>query len=193
MAENLDSQMEIEALLPFYVNGTLDEDERARVDDAIGANSGLRTQVEALRQIRASVRATETEHSPGEFGRARLMRDIERDTRNSSSRPMPGALLAASIVAATVALGSILFVSRGGVDYQQASGGAVSQQFTVAFRPDASEREISDMLLEYGLGIVSGPSAVGLYRLDPGTPDDIEALFSELQKRVDVVESIQLE
>lgn len=193
IADDLEDRDEIEPLLPFYLNGTLDEDEQARVEAALSTNAELRIELEALRQIRASMRATGSEHSPGEFGLARLMREIDRESRRSSFRSMPGALLAASIVAAAVMVVGVLSISRRDVGYQQAAGDSRTQQFTVAFRPDASEREISELLLNYGLGIVEGPSAVGLYRLDFGPESDIEALLTVLRNRVDVVESIQLE
>ena len=193
IADDFEDRVEIESLLPFFLNGTLDGDEQKRVETALSTNAELRIELEALRQIRANMRATDSEHSPGEFGLARLMREIDRESRSSSFRSMPGTLLAASIVAAAVMVVGVLSISRRDVGYQQASGDSRTQQFTVAFRPDASEREISELLLNYGLGIVEGPSAVGLYRLDFGPESDIEALLSVLRNRVDVVESIQLE
>ncbi|WP_040817997.1 anti-sigma factor family protein [Litoreibacter arenae] len=193
MADNLDNQIEIESLLPFYLNGTLDENEQARVEDALRTNAELRMEIEALRQVRANMHASVSEHSPGEFGLARLMRDIDKEHRSSPFRPALSTLLAASIVAAAVIFVGVSFVFRDDEGYKQASGDSRTQQFTVAFRPDASEREISELLMEYGLGIIEGPSAVGLYRLASRSESDFELLLSELRKRVDVVESIQLE
>lgn len=193
MVNSLDDRTEIETLLPFYVNGTLDPQERARIEGALDTDGDLRTQVAALQQVRAKLHETEREHSPGEFGLARLMRDIDKETRSTGYLPKQGALLVASVVAAAITIGSVLFITRSDVGYQQASGGAVKQRFSVAFQPDAPQKEISRLLLEFGLEIVEGPSAIGLYRLDPGRNDDLEAILSELRSRTDLVESIQLE
>ena len=193
MVNTMDDRIEIETLLLFYVNGTLDAQERARIEGALDTDSNLRMQVATLQQVRANMHETEREHSPGEFGLARLMRDIEKETRSTGYLPKQGALLVASVVAAAVAIGSALFITRGDVGYQQASGGADRQRFAVAFQPDAPEQAISQLLLEFKLEIVEGPSAIGLYRLDPRRNDDLETLLSELRSRIDIVESIQLE
>ena len=188
-----DDQIEIESLLPFYVNGTLNGHERARIEVALGADGDLRTQVAALKQVRASMNETDGEQSPGQFGLARLMRDIDKDTKSTDYRPKQSGLLAAAVVAVAVAIGGALFVSRSDVGYQQASGGADTQHLSVAFQPDAPQLEVSQLLLEFGLGIVEGPSAIGLYRLDPGRNGDLVALLFEIRSRIDLVESIQLE
>lgn len=187
-------RIEIETLLPFYANRTLDADERRRVDTALSADENLRAEASALERIRQTLQAEQTDHSPGEFGLARLMRDIEREKTQSTPVRNYRSLMAASVVAAAVALGGLIYVQQGEDTYRQASGGdAQSQRLTVAFRQDATERDISGLLIEYGLEIVEGPSAIGLYRLDPGANGDIEALLSELDARSDVIESIEME
>ncbi|MEL6204908.1 MAG: hypothetical protein AAFR47_06310 [Pseudomonadota bacterium] len=73
------TQNEIEALLPFLANGTLEGSERTAVEGAVAADPKLDLELSALRAVRERMRAEEIQHSPGTFGLARLMRDVERE------------------------------------------------------------------------------------------------------------------
>jgi anti-sigma factor RsiW len=186
---------EIEALLPFYVNGTLRGDERASVEAALDDDARLRDEVEALGHIRQSMRDIDMGHTPGEFGLARLMRDIDRaaPARQPVVRSRPALLpwgLAAAAAIALVAVGLGRFGFEESAPYTQASGGADETFLTLAFQPEASQAQVSDLLLEYGLVIVDGPSAIGLYRVDPGQGRDVAALAAELRDREEVIESV---
>ncbi|MGI1663682.1 hypothetical protein ACRDNQ_15695 [Palleronia sp. KMU-117] len=200
MAAVAGNMPEIESLLPFYVNGTLRGDERTGVEAALAADARLRREADALGQIRGAMRDLDTGPTPGEFGLARLMRDIDR----AAPRPAPKLAsprrvttllpwgLAAAAAIALVAVG----LGRFGVDpdasYRQASGDAATSTLTLAFQPEATQAAVSDLLLEYGLVIVDGPSAIGLYRVAPADGRDLAALAAELRDRQEVVESVDL-
>ena len=92
--------------------------------------------------------------------------------------------LAASL-AALLVQGVIFW--RGDIGVGLASGGSKGT-ITVAFQPDATEREIRDLLTELDLQIVSGPSSLGLYRLKgDGSATALQALMS----RGNIVESAE--
>ncbi len=195
MAAMAVNRTEIEALLPFYVNGTLRGDERASVEAALDDDARLRDEAAALGHIRQSMRDIDMGHTPGEFGLARLMRDIDRaaPARQPAVR-RPSALLpwglAAAAAIALVAVGLGRFGFQESAPYTQASGGADETFLTLAFQPEASQAQVSDLLLEYGLVIVDGPSAIGLYRVDPGQGRDLAALAADLRDREEVIESV---
>jgi len=198
MAGLADSRQELEALLPFYVNGTLASEERARLEAALREDAKLRDQARTLEELRTTMHDTDYGQSPGEFGLARLMRDIDRAEAASTSvgTARRHALLPWGLAVAASA--ALLAVSLGwvGTDqtapYLQASGDADGSYLTVAFQPDASQSEVSNLLLEQGLVIVDGPSALGLYRLAPGDGRDIEALAADLRAQDELVESVDL-
>ena len=80
------SSDEIEALLPFLANGTLDGDELQEVTAAVAADPQLAFQLAALRGIRDTMQSEGVGSSPGEFGLARLMRDVRSEQSHDPSK-----------------------------------------------------------------------------------------------------------
>ncbi len=183
------SRDDIEALLPFYANGTLEGADRAAVEAALETDAGLRADLAALQAIRQTMQAEEVA-SPGDFGLARLMRDVEAETpvtappaaANDNVVPVTRLRLwqTAAAVILAVGLGVNLLPGPGDAPetgrsiatdeaptaeegFSLASGGA--PDFTIAFAPDAREAEIRALLLQAGVEITQGPSALGLYGL----------------------------
>lgn len=155
---------EIQALLVFLANGTLEGAERARVEAAVAADPALQAELAVLREIRGRMHEEAAPQSPGDFGHARLMRDLDREVR--TQRPNR---LWQGVAAAAVALMVLQFaLTRSGDDVRLADGGVETQAgpvMTVAFAGTATEAEIRALLIELDLSIVSGPSALGLYRV----------------------------
>lgn len=183
------SRDDIEALLPFYANGTLEGADRAAVEAALETDAELRADLAALQAIRQTMQAEEVA-SPGDFGLARLMRDVEAETpvtappaaANDNVVPVTRLRLwqTAAAVILAVGLGVNLLPGPGDAPetgrsiatdeaptteegFSLASGGA--PDFTIAFAPDAREAEIRALLLQAGVEITQGPSALGLYGL----------------------------
>jgi len=180
---------DLNALLPFHANGTLEGAELAAVDAALQTDADLRAELAALQAIRATMQSEEMQ-SPGDLGLARLLRDVEAE---SAIVPAPVAAndnvvpiarlriwqIAAAVVLA-VGLGLNMLPDAGRAPEMEsamsedaapaaeqgfalASGG--SADFTVIFAPDATEAAIRALLLEAGVEITGGPSALGLYGL----------------------------
>jgi anti-sigma factor RsiW len=197
----------IPELVPFYVNGTLSSEECALVERVLAEDPQLRDSARALARLRSLMQAQEPERSPGPLGRARLMRDIERQENarvedslravppRRYSSPFPS-VLAAAVVAGLFALGVGWFSQTDTSPYQLASGGSVAEVrgpvLTIAFRPDATEAEIAALLRELRLGIVAGPTALGLYRIQAGESADLTELAARLRAAPQVVESVGL-
>ncbi|MGI3164620.1 zf-HC2 domain-containing protein [Pseudooceanicola sp. 200-1SW] len=184
---------EIEALLPFYANGTASAEERAAVEAALAEDPRLEIELAALLAIREGMQAEEVQ-SPGAFGLARLMRDVEDTAQlapaaNSATAPRPRLWQAVAAVAVVALLGQSLWLgTRGGeAGYGLAGGGEGG--FVVAFDPDAPEGEIRTLLLSLGIEIAGGPSALGLYRLIPPASENPEALLALLRSS-DLVEDV---
>jgi hypothetical protein len=86
------------------------------------------------------------------------------------------ALLLALAVAFTVGEDT----DTGPGDYEVVSG-AVSGDYTITFRPGATEAQIRSLLLENRATIIAGPSAIGLYTI--ALDDDVDA--SEIAGRLE--------
>ena len=191
-----------EELLPFFVNGTLEGAEQNMVADRLMADPELAEQAETLRAIRAQMQDVVPEYSPGAFGLARLMREIEAEAPVSAPAPTAVSVVrdrrpAFAALAAVVALVAVVSDSvllrpdaSAPVYYEQASGDAGDAVLTLAFRPDATQADMTDLLLTYGLVVVDGPSALGLYRVQSLDSADLDALAAELSLQTQIIESV---
>lgn len=187
---------EIEELLPFLANGTLEGDEKARVEDAVQNDAGLAGELAALIAMRDTMKAEEGTQSPGEFGHARLMRALENEMPEQmapsqaapkQSRPLFWQIAAAVLCAAL--LGQAVWNSGADDgDYTLAGGGEAA--LTVTFNPDATEDQIRNLLLDAGVEIVGGPSALGLYELAPLDDVPLDEAVSVLEDNLEILESI---
>jgi anti-sigma factor RsiW len=203
------SRDELELRLPFHVNGTLSEDEAREVEAWLAQDDAARAEAEGLAAIRAGMQAEDV-RSPGEFGFARLMREVGREAAapvpasgvssvaapaaaNSARRPWLWQAVAAVAVAALV--GQVLIDRPGapGAGFELAGAPPAAEvagpALVVAFAPGATEAEIRALLLDAGSEIVAGPSALGLYRL---ASDDPEAALAVLRGAT-IIESVTTE
>ena len=193
----------LELLLPWYVNGTLEAEERRQVEAYLESNSDARDEVALLRELRQQVKDEKIENSPGELGLQRLKREIKQAgaqpggadrmtgrtvTVASFWRPLAVAACLAVVVQAGVMVG---LGGWPGSDVEIASGtaGLTPPVLQVTFEPGATEQEIRDVLQSAGASIADGPTALGVYNLrlvDAGTTTVDEALAT-LRARADVV------
>lgn len=194
MSNAEEQRIEIQKLLPFWLNGTLSEDEHELVAAALASDTELEKEVEILESIQNVIRSEVIEWSPGEMGLARLRRDIGSNWRGGAASLLARSrygLLAASAVLALVG-GIALFMSQNREPiYLQASGGDPVAALTVEFRAEATVDQISDLLLELDLIIVDGPSALRLFRLGVRNDDELERIAAELRTRVGIIEFIE--
>ena len=140
---------EIEALLPWYVSGTLDREEEARVTRYLEAHPEMAPLVALTREERdETIAGNEEVGAPSRHALNRLM---------------------ALIVGQGVTLGVMMGPSDPG-GYTTASGGtdaptAAGTFALVRFAPGATAAAISEMLIDMEASIVDGPKAGGIYRL----------------------------
>ena len=201
------SRDEIEALLVFLANDTLEGEERRAVEAAVAADLQLAGELEALKAMRNEMQAEDVA-SPGELGLARLMRDIEAEAV-PTVQPQAGLPEAANLptapgsfwkIAAVVLFGLVVaqtafFGYDRGTNFDLAGGeeAAARAEHTirVAFAEDATEADIRALLLEQNLVIVDGPSAIGLYTLAAIDEAARGEAVTVLQARGDIVESAE--
>ncbi|SPH18173.1 hypothetical protein DEA8626_01705 [Defluviimonas aquaemixtae] len=190
MTSKLDSKERVSELLPFYVNDTLDAEERAEVEALLSVDEALRREVELLNLIRGAVKEDEVDYTPGEFGLARLRREI--DGRPAAPRRPRIGMVATSVAAAMFVFGSLIYLSMNDREprFVQAGADASARVLVVAFRPSAQEQQISALLLGLDVTIIDGPSAIGLYRVAVPEAQDMGAIMAALSNMTDVVESV---
>ncbi len=189
-------QEEIDALLVFHANGTLNAQEREKVETALARDPDLSDDLSLLQALRAEMQE-EALPSAGMLAQQRLMAAVKRTSQDvpapvvepqARKTSWPIARMVA-VLAVAALVGQSVFVWRGAEapGYELASSGAVGD-LLVAFQPGATEEMIRETLLSLDLQIVSGPSSLGLYRLSSGEEQiGVQALAA----RNDVFESVE--
>lgn len=182
-------------LLPFYVNGSLDEVKTEEVEAHIKDCSRCQQEVQFLRKLREQVKVTTPERSPGKFGLNRLLKDIKpKKPKKQSVGWLKPAMAAAALV----------IVVQAGMLYQNYSSdtryhqlGNASRGVEVIFKPQASEVKIRNALRSIDARIVDGPSALGLYHIVLPVKGDSEkdkqqreVLIKKLRAHSDVIQEI---
>lgn len=182
---------EISELLPFYLNGTLSVEEKAKVEQVLSTDAGLEEELKLLDRIRTSVQEELPGNSPGDLGLARLGRDLARAA--PARRPSLAALAAAFALGAILS-GVIAVQAMRTPDgaYRQAGAAPAAESLLVAFRADATAGEISDLLVAGNFVIVDGPSALGLFHVAPPEGVDPAAAVAELAAAGAIVESAEI-
>jgi len=202
--ESENSNRDLDELLPFYVAGTLDSDETARVEAYLAASETARKEVEVLRSIQSTVKNQSFPQSPGEFGFKRLEKMIADEPKIQASNDNVESWWRPVGIAASFAAAFFAFIAV--QDFTPQQGGFVTASgpinvtgplVQVIFQPDVTEAEIRSFFLEKNLVIVNGPSAIGLYYVEFGVEDasqqELEALINELQSQADVISSAVLD
>jgi anti-sigma-K factor RskA len=176
-AENSMRDEALDLLLPWYVNGTLEGEERRQVEAYLERSSHARDEVALLRALRQQVKDEAIEASPGELGLQRLKRQLQAQAPQQAGdrlagrtftvasfwRPLAVAACLAVVIQAGVMIGLGGYgISEGEVTTATGGSAAVLQ---VTFAPDATEQEIRDVLQSAGATIADGPNALGVYRL----------------------------
>ena len=118
------------------------------------------------------------------------MRDVDNEApKKWIRRPWVWQTAAAALLAVVVAQAAFQFRGTDPGGYQLAGGD--DAPFTVAFAADAPESELRALLLEAGVEIISGPSALGLYHLAPLEGTTLLEAQVVLQGS-DIVESLEV-
>ncbi|WP_421708618.1 hypothetical protein [Algihabitans sp.] len=211
---------EVEELLPLYVNGTLGDADRRRIDALRAENAELDAEIAFLSALARGVKAAEDNdrevRSPGELGLRRLQRELRTQDETAGQTPAPraaspavsvkggpvGRLALVASLALVIGLGAgMLTMNLVQTDRFTAAGGDPGTErerggarLHLVFRSDATAADIEALLRSERLEIVAGPSALGLYTVAADARDGgVQALLQSLRARDDVVEQVTLE
>ena len=184
-----DRDKEVEQLLPWLANETL-EGEEARAVEALTKQAPEAAQdLEFLRGLRAQMKAAEAGNSPGELGWRRLQQQIARE-RGASMQGTRWRNIAAIAAAVVIVLqAAFIFYQWRQGDVVTAGGEAATLQ--VRFAPTASETAIRELLQQVDGTIVDGPGSIGVYHVKIEGADADPAVATKaleaLRARTDIV------
>jgi anti-sigma factor RsiW len=166
----------VQAVLPWYANGTLDAAERAEVEAHLGDCARCRADLEFQRHLRAT---PAREALPGEVDRgwlalraqieapaAESARPTPAHDRRSTPRWWPLALgLQAAFVVVLMVASAWLFLPRPDAYRTLGAAAPPAANALVVFRPDATEAEMRRALRAADARVVGGPTVTDAYLL----------------------------
>ena len=197
-----DSHQGASELLPWYVNGTLGDEDRARIDAHLQACAACRQDLRFEQQVYAGLQAPGgIEYMPAaslkklqaRLDGAPAVPPASAPARPRAARRMPWAgLLAASVAALAVAV-SMLAAQR---LMQRGPGGLPGSYHTVTaasprppdeviravFAPELTVEQLQGVLDGAQLRIVSGPSEAGVYSLASTSSQPVAASLTTLRR-----------
>ncbi|TMH14794.1 MAG: hypothetical protein E6H68_10445 [Betaproteobacteria bacterium] len=178
-----------DVLLPWFVNGTLDKDELAFVEQHLSECVRCQREVQWLRELRAA--CVDGEAAPGAsavFRNLRRQLDEPRTGRGKVASlsklwrraPSWSRWAMAAQLAAIVALGAVLLPSTDGlVPYRTLgarSADAPTGSLVVVFDPTTPESELRRMLRKAGVRVADGPTQTNAYVLKVAAEQQVEAV-----------------
>lgn len=206
----------VDELLPWYANGTLEGDERARVERHLAECEACRTEIAFLRGVgdAASEIVTATPAVPDALGKTLARIDEWEQTRRPSlaarmrafaadlfEMPAMPRLVLLTQAALILVLGTMLVLSRpqqpAFTTLSGGNGAPSAPRLTVVFEAAATEASIRQALHQVGGTLVSGPSAAGVYVVAlPKAGDDaraVDAAIAALRENRSVIQFVELE
>lgn len=185
---------EVVGLLPWYLNGTLEDAERRTVDDHLAGCTVCALELQELRAIeRAMVELRAEAPDPAPTGLAEALRTVGRREamRWWWRRTPPVARLAlAAQLALLLGLGAYVGMTRGQDGFTTAAG-SLGARIVVAFQPGVTEEALRRTVQDVEGTIVAGPSALGLYTIavpvPPDRPAELERLLEALRRNDRVI------
>ncbi len=155
-------------LLPFYVNATLEGEERIRVEAHLEHCACCRQEVDFLRTLRAGMQAGASATAP-ETAWPRLRRALRQTgTTRPSRRWLPAALAASLLV---IVAQTALLLNRPESGGYTLSGSTLSGEVVqLRFDPSATEADIRRVLQAVEGTLIDGPGALGVYRVRLASP-----------------------
>lgn len=163
-------EYEAELLMPWLHNGSLQGDEQQLAMHFEQEQNELAAAEKRLDEELRHIVKQQAGGSPAEFGWARLQRDLfhtttEKSPAKNNTKWIKFAL-AASLILIVIESGFLLQTLPELVRYeplgQQQVSSAVLQ---IEFQPDATEKNIRDLLNQVKGRVIDGPGAMGIYRV----------------------------
>jgi anti-sigma factor RsiW len=178
-----------DVLLPWFVNGTLDKDELAFVQQHLSECVRCQREVQWLRQLRAA--CVDGEAAPGASTVFRNLRRQLDEPRPRQGKVAPLSKLwrrappwsrwaMAAQLAVIVALGAVLLPAPDGLAPYRTLGArsaaASTGSLVVVFDPSTPESELRRMLRKAGARVADGPTQTNAYVLKVAAKQQVEAV-----------------
>jgi anti-sigma-K factor RskA len=179
--EKMSRRDELEALLPFYLNGTLDGEDLVAVEDWLASDTAAMTALAEVEAEFSSTAAANQAIRPPADALSHFSRALDAEAGREHpaapsvlSRLWAGFMAIPAGVAWAAATAAVVLVLVQAVMEPGGRGGPVEIAGTeardmpfalVTFKPDARIADISAVLADQGAVILSGPAAGGVFKI----------------------------
>lgn len=193
--DRMTSRDELEALLPFYLNGTLDEVDLAAIEEWLATDPEAAAALEAAELEFAGATAANEAIRPPADALSRFSAALDAEAGQTAAVDVPSILarfwagfwgipssVAWATAAAAVALVLVQTIlgpyDRPGPVEIAGSGQGDMPYALVTFKPEATLADVSAFLSEQGATILSGPAPGGIYKI--GVPAETTADYDRI-------------
>lgn len=176
----------VDALLPWFVNRSLDDVERRDVERHLEACERCRHELPLLLRMQEAFTASDVEIVAEDSFREVIAR-IDADTHRKQVRSRQYAMAAAVTLALAVTLGTLLQQQYFSPRYQTVTDAVPAADhvvmFELRFEPEARLASLRGVLEDYDAVIVGGPDERGHVRLQfaLSSPGQADALLERLR------------
>lgn len=173
--------------IPFLLNGTLSASESAELRAAIAAEPALARELELQKKIREAVNqsaavphrsslpqflnrlAAESQREVNQANVRGLQRSVTPLSAVVASQSRRGWKIAFAVAASLVVVQAAMLaplLTQAPAQLEPLSGASTTAaaNLQIVFKPEATERQIRELLRANGVEIVAGPSALGVYQ-----------------------------
>lgn len=185
------------ALIPEYLNGSLDAARRRELEAALQRSPALQAELEFWRgvaQRERALSAPEATEAELEFGLRRLLRDVRAEPPPRVARDRTPWWRSLAIAASLIVMLQSVLLLRGpqapDPGYRMLSGIEAGATLQVTFAEDATAGQIRALLERLQLEVVGGPTALGVWRLALPQGQAPAPVIEMLQSQGDVVEHV---
>lgn len=198
--------LRFQELLPFYVNGTLQGEERDWMERELAQHADARAELDAVRALHSQVRQSLPE-VPDTIGLDQVMGRIRADQPGVLERLAAWLGFSGGLRPATAFAGLAIIAVQAGVIVSLVAGGgdddagaglratkatAVHEGplLKVNFAPDAKEAQIRHLLVSVQGRLAGGPGQLGDYYI--AVPAGREAALADELRRSPIVQGVSL-
>ncbi|MDX1500764.1 MAG: zf-HC2 domain-containing protein [Thermoanaerobaculia bacterium] len=181
-------------LLPWLVNDTLDDAERAGVEAHLEVCERCARERAELESVAAIVREDARNETAGDLETVRARTSRERPLPHAAARSLRWAVAAQAAVIVALLAAFLWPAAQAELPAfrtlsDPAAVAPVAPALRVVFDPDASVGEVTELLAAAGAEIVSGPNRAGAFAVRPSDPG---ARLSELAERLGAEPRVRL-
>jgi hypothetical protein len=195
--------------LPWHVNGSLEADRRAWVDQYLKGHPEARAELRWYESLQQRIQDNAPDVSP-DIGLHKLMARVRQERRVKAPnlmerineflagfRPAPAFALAASLILVQAGIIGVLLVQQHKAEPDYGSIRAIPNEqaqvvpvLQVNFKPDSTERDIRMLLVSVGGTVVAGPGQLGNYVVSVA-PEKIGQARAQLEQSK-IVEAVSV-